>query len=103
MRWILIAIVAVVGVLGIVLPQVMHWNPEMLKTATGLGIGCLVSAVGLVIVPMLGKAFVHTSGSSSSGVSVIGGAQFSFNEMSWVDWLVLVVPVFGGFLIGMLI
>ncbi|WP_395672919.1 hypothetical protein [Inquilinus sp.] len=103
MRWILIAIVAVIGVLGIVLPQVMHWNPEMMQTATGMGIGCLVSAVGLVIVPMLGKAFFQVSGGSSSGVTAIGGARFVFNEMSWVDWLVLVVPVFGGFLIGMLI
>lgn len=103
MRWILIAIVAVIGVLAIVLPmpQVLNWNHETANTAMGMGVGCLVSAVGLIFVPVLGKVFVQTSGSSSGGVTVIGGAQF--NPGSWLEWVVLVVPIVGGFVIGMLV
>lgn len=103
MRWILIAIVAVIGVLAIVLPlpQVLNWNPATANTALGMGIGCLVAAVGLIFVPVLGRPFVQASGSSSGGVTVIGGAQF--NPSSWLEWVVLVVPIVGGFVIGMVV
>ncbi len=39
MRWILIAIVAVIGVLAIVLPMplVLNWAPKMAHTAQGHG------------------------------------------------------------------
>jgi hypothetical protein len=103
MRWILIAIVAVIGVLAIVLPmpQVLNWAPKMAHTAMGMGIGCLVSAVGLIFVPVLGRPFIQTSGSSGGGATVIGGAQFS--PGSWLEWVVLVVPIVGGIAIGALI
>ncbi len=35
------------------------------------------------------------------GATVIGGAQF--NPGSWLEWVVLVVPIVGGFVIGMLV
>ena len=103
MRWILIAIVAVIGVLAIVLPMpsVLNWAPKMAHTAMGMGIGCLVSAVGLIFVPVVGRPFIQTSGSSGGGATVIGGAQFS--PGSWLEWVVLIVPIVGGFVIGMLV
>jgi len=94
MKWVIYAIALAIGILCIVVPLVQSWDPEMMKTAVGFGIGVILATLYAAIrdIPTTARLPVNVGG--APGVTV------SFESAEWYDWIVLAVLVFGGFLVG---
>jgi hypothetical protein len=95
MKWIGYVIAFAVGVLAIVIPMVQGWNPENEKAAIGFGIGVVLATAYALWrgIPATAKAGAPMGG---PGVTV------NFGGMEWYDWVVLIVLVFGGLLVGLI-
>jgi hypothetical protein len=96
MKWLGYVVAFVIGILAIALPLAMSWNPESTKTSIGFGIGVIIATIYAVIrgIPTSARAGAPAGG---PGVTV------SFGGMEWYDWVVLIVCVVGGFVIGMIV
>jgi hypothetical protein len=100
--WTLV-ILLVVGVLCLIVPGALAWNPGTAKVAYGLGVGCLVALVFVLISGIMGRVEVRNEPRAPGDTERMIWASASFNTMRWYDWVGIAVPVFGGYLIGLLV
>ncbi len=100
-RILALAVVLIVGILCLALPGPMGWNPATAHTAMWFGIGCLAAFVYLLVMGIVGVVRVQSEPITAGGAQRRISVYAVFNQLEWYDWVILVVLVFGGFIIGM--
>jgi hypothetical protein len=95
MKWLAYLVAFAIGALAIILPLLLGWNPELMKTSIGFGIGVIIATIYALVRRTPAVAAV-------GAVADEPGVTVNFGDMAWYDWLVMIGCVVGGFLIGSL-
>jgi hypothetical protein len=96
MKWIGYVIAFAIGVLAIVIPVAQGWTLENERAAIGFGIGVILATAYAL--------WREIPATTRAGAPMGGpGAAVNFGGMEWYDWVVLIVLVFGGWLVGIIV